>query len=72
MNGKLKQDSSLDHLIVPVPELIEELTSFMTLRSGDVVATGTPAGVGPLHDGDQVEVEIEGIGTLAHSVRLPS
>jgi 2-keto-4-pentenoate hydratase/2-oxohepta-3-ene-1,7-dioic acid hydratase in catechol pathway len=71
VNGKLKQDSSLDRLIVPVPELIEELTSFMTLRPGDVVATGTPPGVGPLHDGDQVEVEVEGIGTLAHSVRLP-
>lgn len=70
VNGKLKQDSSIDRLIVSVPELIEEITSFMTLRSGDVVSTGTPAGAGPLHDGDRVEIEIEGIGTLAHSVRL--
>jgi 2-keto-4-pentenoate hydratase/2-oxohepta-3-ene-1,7-dioic acid hydratase in catechol pathway len=71
VHGKLKQDSSIDHLIIPVPELIEDITSFMTLRPGDVVSTGIPAGGGPLHDGDEVEIEIEGIGTLAHSVRLP-
>jgi 2-keto-4-pentenoate hydratase/2-oxohepta-3-ene-1,7-dioic acid hydratase in catechol pathway len=70
VNGKLKQDSCLNRLIVPIPELIEELTSFMTLRPGDIISTGTPAGVGPLHDGDEVEIEIEGIGTLSHSVRL--
>lgn len=70
VNGKLQQDSSIDRLIISVPELIEEITSFMTLRSGDVVSTGTPAGVGPLHDGDLVEIEIEGIGTLSHSVRI--
>ena len=70
VNGKLKQDASIDRLVVSVPELIEDITSFMTLRSGDVVSTGTPAGVGPLHDGDLVEIKIDGIGTLSHSVRL--
>ncbi|MCK4394685.1 fumarylacetoacetate hydrolase family protein, partial [Candidatus Bipolaricaulota bacterium] len=44
-------------------------SSFMTLEPGDVIATGTPAGVGPLSFGDEVEVEIEGIGTLRNHVR---
>ena len=51
-----------------VPELIAEITSYLTLEAGDVIATGTPEGVGPLSDGDRVEVEIEGIGTLEHTV----
>lgn len=71
INGELKQDSSIDRLTVPIGDLIEELTSFMTLQPGDIIATGTPAGVGRLSDGDEVEIEIEGIGTLSHSVRIP-
>jgi 2-keto-4-pentenoate hydratase/2-oxohepta-3-ene-1,7-dioic acid hydratase in catechol pathway len=43
----------------------------MTLEPGDVIATGTPEGVGPVEDGDRVEVEIEGVGTLEHGVRHP-
>lgn len=71
INGTLKQDSSIDHLIISVGNLIEQLTSFMTLQPGDIISTGTPAGVGPLRDGDEIEIEIEGIGTLAHSIRIP-
>lgn len=71
VNGDCKQDSSIDKLLIPINDLIEELTSFMTLQSGDIISTGTPAGVGPLSDGDEVEVEIDGIGTLSHSVRIP-
>ena len=71
VNGETKQSSSIEHLIFSVPELIEEITSYMTLEPGDVIATGTPAGVGPLENGDQVEIEIEGVGTLKHSVRIP-
>ncbi|WP_121823482.1 fumarylacetoacetate hydrolase family protein [Halostella salina] len=67
VNGETRQDSSLEHLIFSVPELIAEITTYMTLEPGDVVATGTPAGVGPLTDGDRVEVEVEGVGTLAHT-----
>jgi len=67
VNGETRQDSSLEHLIFRVPELIAEITTYMTLEPGDVIATGTPAGVGPLTDGDRVEVEIEGVGTLAHT-----
>jgi len=71
VNGETKQDSSREHLIFPVPELIEEITTYLTLEPGDVIATGTPEGVGPLSDGDDVEVDIEGVGTLEHSVRIP-
>ena len=43
----------------------------MTLEPGDVISTGTPAGVGPLSDGDEVEVEVEGVGTLSFAARVP-
>ena len=68
VNGETRQDSSIEHLIFSIPELIAEITSYLTLEAGDVIATGTPEGVGPLSDGDCVEVEIEGIGTLEHTV----
>ena len=71
LNGETKQSSSREHLIFSVPELIAEITSYMTLEPGDVIATGTPEGVGPMEDGDEVEIEIEGIGTLKHSVKIP-
>jgi 2-keto-4-pentenoate hydratase/2-oxohepta-3-ene-1,7-dioic acid hydratase in catechol pathway len=71
VNGETKQDSSRAELIFDVPTVIEEVTRYLTLEPGDVISTGTPAGVGPLSDGDRVEVEIEGVGTLAHSVRTP-
>ncbi|PSP92905.1 2-hydroxyhepta-2,4-diene-1,7-dioate isomerase [Halobacteriales archaeon QS_4_62_28] len=71
VNGDIEQSSSIDNLMFPVPELIEEITDYMTLEPGDVIATGTPAGVGPLSNGDEVEIEIEGVGTLQHSVRIP-
>jgi 2-keto-4-pentenoate hydratase/2-oxohepta-3-ene-1,7-dioic acid hydratase in catechol pathway len=68
LNGKTKQSSSRDTLIFSVPELIAEITTYMTLEPGDVIATGTPEGVGPLSDGDRVTVEIEGVGQLSHTV----
>lgn len=68
VNGELKQHSSIDNLIFPVPELIEEITELITLEPGDVIATGTPAGISALSDGDAIEVEIEGVGRLEHSV----
>lgn len=69
VNGEVRQQSRIDDLIFPVPELIAEITELVTLEAGDVVATGTPAGVGPLADGDAVSISIEGIGTLEHDVR---
>ena len=68
VNGAVKQSSSRSEFIFSVPELIEEITTYLTLEPGDVISTGTPAGVGPLSDGDHVEVEIEGVGTLEHDV----
>jgi len=71
VNGEVKQRSSIDQFIFSIPELVEEITSFMTLEPGDVISTGTPAGVGPLADGDEVEIEVEGVGTLRHTVHIP-
>ncbi|MFB6139807.1 MAG: fumarylacetoacetate hydrolase family protein [Halosimplex sp.] len=71
VNGETKQSSSREEFIFSVPELIEEITTYMTLEPGDVIITGTPAGVGPLSDGDTVEIEIEGVGTLEHDVTVP-
>ncbi|UTF52804.1 fumarylacetoacetate hydrolase family protein [Natronosalvus rutilus] len=71
VNGELKQDGSRSQLIFSIPELIAEITTYLTLEPGDVIATGTPEGVGPLEDGDTVEIEVEGVGTLAHEVRVP-
>ncbi|MCI2430586.1 fumarylacetoacetate hydrolase family protein [Candidatus Acetothermia bacterium] len=68
VNGQVRQKSDTSQLIFPIPKLIEEITAFMTLEPGDVIATGTPAGVGPLAPGDTVEVEIHGIGVLRNRV----
>ena len=71
IDGSLKQDGTIADFIFSVPELIAEITRYITLEPGDVVATGTPKGVGPLADGDRIEIEIEGIGTLEHTVHIP-
>ncbi|MGB2982968.1 MAG: fumarylacetoacetate hydrolase family protein [Candidatus Bipolaricaulia bacterium] len=68
LNGKLRQDGSTSAFIFSIPELIETISAVMTLEAGDVIATGTPAGVGPLSPGDTVEVAIEGIGELRNVV----
>jgi 2-keto-4-pentenoate hydratase/2-oxohepta-3-ene-1,7-dioic acid hydratase in catechol pathway len=69
VNGEIRQQSTRERFIWTVPELIEEITTYLTLEPGDVVSTGTPAGVAPLEDGDEVEVEVEGVGVLRHDVR---
>lgn len=68
VNGKLRQQSRCDDLIFRVPYLIAHLSRIMTLLPGDVIATGTPSGVGPIVDGDTVTVSVEGIGTLINPV----
>jgi len=68
VNGVTKQDSFTSDLIFDVPTLIAFVTQHMTLEVGDVISTGTPAGVGNLAVGDTVEVEIEGIGILRNTV----
>lgn len=69
LDGEIKQNGSTRDFIFSIPVLIEEISSYMTLEPGDVIATGTPAGVGPLTSGDVVEVEIDGIGILRNRVR---
>lgn len=75
LNGEVMQDSSTADLIFNIPELIEYISAFMTLEPGDVIATGTPGGVGAARDpqvwmkpGDTVTVEVEGIGRLSNQI----
>jgi 2-keto-4-pentenoate hydratase/2-oxohepta-3-ene-1,7-dioic acid hydratase in catechol pathway len=75
VNGKQVQHASTKEMIFSVAETIAYITSFMTLEPGDVIATGTPAGIGftrdpklLLRDGDVVEVDIERIGTLRNTI----
>jgi 2-keto-4-pentenoate hydratase/2-oxohepta-3-ene-1,7-dioic acid hydratase in catechol pathway len=68
VNGDVMQDSNISNLIFDIPYLLEFISGIMTLEVGDIIATGTPPGVGELHPGDVVEVEIEGIGTLVNEV----
>lgn len=69
LNGEVRQRSDRSMFIFSIPELIEEITRHITLERGDVISTGTTAGVGPLSDGDVVEVEVEGVGTLENHIR---
>jgi 2-keto-4-pentenoate hydratase/2-oxohepta-3-ene-1,7-dioic acid hydratase in catechol pathway len=68
VNGNVRQDSSTSDMIFDVAALIAFCSKHMTLEAGDVISTGTPAGVGNLDPGDLVEIEIEGIGTLSNPV----
>ncbi|HVF88676.1 MAG TPA: fumarylacetoacetate hydrolase family protein [Blastocatellia bacterium] len=76
VNGELRQDSNTSDLIFDIPRLIEFISQDLTLKPGDIISTGTPAGVGVhsrppvfLRDGDQIEIFIDGIGTLRSAVR---
>lgn len=68
VNGETRQSATTADLIFGVGELISFISSVMTLLPGDVVLTGTPAGVGPIEEGDRVEVEVEGVGVLVNPV----
>jgi 2-keto-4-pentenoate hydratase/2-oxohepta-3-ene-1,7-dioic acid hydratase in catechol pathway len=68
LNGKVQQSSNTDNMIFDVFKLIEFISGVMTLEHGDVIATGTPAGVGPMNKGDIIEIEIEKVGTLRNKV----
>jgi 2-keto-4-pentenoate hydratase/2-oxohepta-3-ene-1,7-dioic acid hydratase in catechol pathway len=69
VNGDLKQDGRTSDMIFGVPELIEYVSSVMTLLPGDVILTGTPEGVGPVQPDDEIEIFIEGIGNLTNKVK---
>ncbi|TQI66852.1 fumarylacetoacetate hydrolase family protein [Clostridium sp. KNHs216] len=69
LNGRLVQHSNTSQLLFQPYELVSYLSQVMTLEPGDVILTGTPSGVGPIHPGDAVDVEIEQIGRLTNTVR---
>jgi 2-keto-4-pentenoate hydratase/2-oxohepta-3-ene-1,7-dioic acid hydratase in catechol pathway len=68
VNGETRQDGRTSEFVFDIPDLLAHITSFTTLLPGDVVLTGTPAGVGPMLPGDEVAVSVEGIGTLTNKV----
>ena len=68
LNGEVKQSSVLSEMIFKIPQIIEFVTNVMTLLPGDVILTGTPAGIGPMPAGASITVAIEGLGTLTNKV----
>jgi 2-keto-4-pentenoate hydratase/2-oxohepta-3-ene-1,7-dioic acid hydratase in catechol pathway len=68
LNGERRQHSSTVNLVFPVATLVAFISRIMTLLPGDLIATGTPSGIGPMQEGDVVEVRVEGIGTLRNRV----
>ena len=68
IDGELRQDATLDQMVFDIPTIIEFITSAMTLLPGDVILTGTPAGIGPMNPGGRVEIAVEGLGTLENRV----
>ncbi|HEV7591243.1 MAG TPA: fumarylacetoacetate hydrolase family protein [Longimicrobium sp.] len=69
VNGEVRQHGRVGEMAFSIPRLIAYISGVMTLEPGDVIATGTPAGVGPLRPGDVVEVEIPGVGKISNPVR---
>jgi 2-keto-4-pentenoate hydratase/2-oxohepta-3-ene-1,7-dioic acid hydratase in catechol pathway len=70
LNGTVKQQGSTSDLIFPIAELLRYITETMTLEPGDLIPTGTPAGVGPVNAGDRIQVEIDGLGILENTFQL--
>nr|WP_043534071.1 fumarylacetoacetate hydrolase family protein [Actinomyces polynesiensis] len=68
VNGELRQSDTTAHMLTPVRELVSYVSKVFTLLPGDVIITGTPAGVGPIVEGDHVDIAIEGVGTLSNPV----
>ena len=70
VNGEIKQSSNTKHLLFKIPEVFEYITKFFTMEPGDIIATGTPGGIGSITPGDLIEATIENIGTLTNKVIL--
>jgi fumarylpyruvate hydrolase len=68
VNGKLRQEGDIGDMIWGVPEVLAELATWFELKAGDLVFTGTPAGVGRLEPSDRVRGGVDGVGILEHSV----
>ena len=71
VNGQVRQQADIAELAWKVPELVAHLSTLYHLRPGDVIMTGTPAGVGPVRPGDRLEGEVEGVGTVALTIGPP-
>ncbi|MFH1641866.1 MAG: fumarylacetoacetate hydrolase family protein [Nanoarchaeota archaeon] len=69
LNGELKQDLSTSHFIFRVEKLVSFISKVMTLMPGDIIATGTPKGIGPMQKGDKIEIKVERIGSLVNYVK---
>jgi len=65
VNGELRQEGDLNQMIWKVPEMISHLSEYFILAPGDVILSGTPAGVGPINKGDSIEASVEGVGSLS-------
>jgi fumarylpyruvate hydrolase len=68
VNGEMRQDGDIADMIWSVPEIIAELSSWFALKAGDLIFTGTPAGVGRLNPGDRVRGGVDGVGVLTHTM----
>ncbi len=68
VNGEKRQHGYVHQMAFDIPTILAYISEIMTLEPGDLVATGTPSGVGPLHPGDRVEVEVPGVGVLSNPV----
>lgn len=70
VNGEVRQNGSIEDMVFSIPFILEYVSRVMTLEPGDIVATGTPDGIGPLQPGDTVEVEVSGVGKVSNPVVL--
>ncbi len=70
LNGEIRQQANTNLMIFKIPEILEYISKFVTLSKGDIIATGTPSGVGPLQPEDSIEASIEKIGKITHKVVL--
>ncbi len=70
VNGTLRQKSNTKHMLFKIPEILEYISKYVTLKRGDIIATGTPSGIGSIIPGDVIEASIEKIGTIIHQVLL--
>lgn len=68
LNGEIRQNGNTQDLVFNIPALVSFISGIMTLECGDVIMTGTPAGIGPLKHGDSIEISVEGIGVLRNPV----
>ena len=70
INGEIRQKSNTKYMIFKIPEILSYISKFVTLFTGDIIATGTPNGVGAIQIGDSIEAYIEQIGSISHKVIL--